>query len=299
VRGSSKLRRAIALGLGLAALCGGVAGDLSRAAADEPKDARAATEESAPAPEGSAPASAPAQARAQAQAPASAPARWCASELEALPDDVCAFVPTKESSGPRTLIIFLHGVIQPDTTWQWAQQRGAARAAARHGFAMIAPRGRRGSGPKGMEDWWTWPTAAAAQRALEDVILAEWSAARAALEKRAGKPFERVFVFGFSNGAYYAASLAMRDRFPADGYAVFAGGSGAAYLKQAGKRTKRRAPLYVGWGTKDRDHKNQVKLAKMLREISWPSKAGGKKGVGHAMTDAQVDEAVAFLSRRR
>lgn len=281
--GSSKLRRAVALGLGLMAVCGGALGDLARAAADELPAAQAASDPAADAPP---------------PAPAAAPQRWCASELEALPDDVCAFEPSKESPGPRTLVIFLHGVIQADTTWQWAQQRGAARAAARHGFAMIAPRGRRGVGPKGMVDWWTWPTAAAAQRALEGVILAEWSAARAALEKRAGKPFERVFVFGFSNGAYYATSLAMRDRFPADGYAVFAGGSGAAYLKQAGKRTKRRAPLYVGWGTKDGDRRNQEKLAKMLREIGWPSKARGSKGVGHTMTDAQVNEAVAFLSQR-
>lgn len=235
-------------------------------------------------------------AAASAPAVAAPAAPWCAGDLEALPGDVCAYVPEKEGKGPRTLIIFLHGVIQPGTTWQWAQQRGAARAAARHGFTMIAPRGRRGIGPKGMEDWWTWPTAAAAQKAHEDALIDAWGAARALLEKRAGKAFERVWVFGFSNGAYYATSLAMRDRFPADGYAVFAGGSGAAYLRQAGARAKRRAPVYVGWGHKDRDRRDQEKLARMLRDLRWPSKARGRKGVGHAMTDAQVDEAVAFLS---
>ena len=91
----------------------------------------------------------------------------------------------------------------------------------------------------------------------------------------------------------------MRDRLPVDGYAVFAGGSGAAYLRQAGARTKRRAPLYVGWGDKDRDRRDQEKLAKMLRDIRWPSKTRGAKGVGHTMTDAQVDEAVRVLSNRR
>jgi predicted esterase len=208
-------------------------------------------------------------------------------------------VPAKDGAGPRTLIIFLHGVIQHGTTWQWAQQRAAMRVATRYGFTAIVPRGRRGIGPKGMEDWWTWPTSATAQKAHEDAVIGEWAGARAALEKRAGKPFERVWVFGFSNGAYYATSLAMRDRLPADGYAIFAGGSGAKHLRQAGARTKRRAPLYLSWGEKDRDHRDQEKLARMLREIGWPSKARGRKGVGHTMTDTQVDEAVTFLSRGR
>jgi predicted esterase len=150
-----------------------------------------------------------------------------------------------------------------------------------------------------MVDWWTWPTAASAQKTHEDALITEWNAARAELEKRAGKPFDRVFLFGFSNGAYYAASLAVRDRIQVDGYAVFAGGSGAKHLKQAGARTTRRAPIYVGWGDRDRDRRDQEKLGKMLRELGWPSKARGRKGVGHAMTDAQVDEAVTFLSAQK
>jgi predicted esterase len=268
--------RCLAAALGVFAL----AGPLSHAAADEPDSAPTAAAPSSTANPG----------------PPASPASWCAPELETLANDVCASLPPKEAQGPRTLIIFLHGVIQPDTTWQWAQQRAAARASARHGFTLVAPRGRRGIGPKGMADWFTWPTAATAQKAHEDALIAEWGGARAELEKRAGKPFERVLFFGFSNGAYYGASLAVRDRVKADGYALFAGGSGAKHLRQAGARTKRRAPIYVGWGEKDRDRRDQEKLGKMLRELGWPSKARGRKGVGHAMTDAQVDEAVAFLT---
>jgi predicted esterase len=274
-----KKARAVArrgLALALAALGLGTAGP---ALADGPEAPRAAE---APA------------------APVAPSASWCAGGLETLPNEVCAFVPAKVGAGPRTLVIFLHGVIEPTSTWQWAQQLGAARLAARHGFTMIAPRGRRGTGPKGMEDWWTWPTAGSAQKTLEDTLVDEWTRARAELERRAGKPFERVFVFGFSNGAYYATSLAMRARLPfVDGYAAFAGGSGATYLRQAGARTKQRTPLYVGWGHRDRDRRDPEALAKMLRALRWPSKARGAKGVGHAMTDAQADEAVAFLSRGR
>ncbi|WP_437794047.1 alpha/beta hydrolase [Sorangium sp. So ce693] len=254
------------------------------------------------------PAAAPAASAAPAAAPtASAPAspqdaaaaRWCAPELASLPGEVCAFLPAREAPGPRVLVIFLHGVVQPDSGWQWAQQRGAARAGARHGVAVMMPRGRRGIGPKAMEDWWCWPTASAAQTAHGDALIAEWDAARAELERRAGGRFERVLVFGFSNGAYYATSLAMRGRLPVDGYAAFAGGSGARYLERAGAQTKPRAPVFVGWGGKDPAHQDQVALAKMLRRLKWPSRSLGKPRAGHAMTDEQVDQAFAFLSGRR
>lgn len=228
--------------------------------------------------------------------PPASGARWCAPELDALPGEVCAFTPAQEAPGPRTLVIFLHGVIQPDSGWQWAQQRGAARAGARHGFAVLMPRGRQGIGPKTMESWWAWPTAAAAQQAHEDAMLAGWDAARAELERRTGKPFERVFVFGFSNGAYYATSLAMRGRLPVQGYAVFAGGSGAKYLERTGARTKQRAPVFVAWGGKDPAHRDQEALARMLRRLKWPSQSLGRKRAGHAMTDEQVAQAVAFLT---
>ncbi|KYF61425.1 hypothetical protein BE11_07255, partial [Sorangium cellulosum] len=197
------------------------------------------------------------------------------------------------------LMIFLHGVVQPESGWQWAQQRGAARAGARHGVVVMMPRGRRGIGPRTMEDWWCWPTATAAQASHEDALLAEWDAARAELERRAGGRFERVLVLGFSNGAYYATSLAMRGRLPVDGYAAFAGGSGARYLERAGAQTRLRVPLFVGWGGKDPAHRDQVALARMLRRLKWPSKALGKPRAGHAMTDDQVDQAFAFLSGDR
>jgi predicted esterase len=126
--------------------------------------------------------------------------------------------------------------------------------------------------------------------------VAGWDAARAELERRAGRPFERVLVFGFSNGAYYATSLAMRGRVPVQGYAVFAGGSGAPYHARAGASTKQRAPIFVAWGAKDPAHRDQVQLSRMLKRLRWPSQSMGSKRAGHAMTDAQVDAAVRFLA---
>ncbi|WP_170319734.1 alpha/beta hydrolase [Polyangium spumosum] len=224
--------------------------------------------------------------------------RWCAAELPSLPNEVCYFVPEKPAPGPRTLIIHLHGVVQPDTNDQWNSQRNAARVGATYGHTVMMPRGKRGIGPKTMESWWAWPTSMDARRAHEDALVAEWTAARAELEKAAGKPFERVYVFGFSNGAYYATSLAMRNRLDAAGYALFAGGSGASYHEMEAKGTKRRAPIVVAWGAGDPSHDKQKALAKMLKRMRWPHLEIGRPRAGHVMTDEQVEKALAFLNGR-
>ncbi len=221
---------------------------------------------------------------------------WCAPELLTLGNEVCAFEPPKpQAEGKRTLIIYLHGVIQPDGNMQWNQQRGAARVGAKYGFTVMMPRGRRGIGPTGMEDWWTWPTAIDTRVRYEESLVKEWMAARVALESRMGKPFDRVIVFGFSNGAYYATSLAMRGRLEVDGYGLFAGGSGAAYHEVEGRKTKNRVPIGVAWGEGDPSFEKQVALAKLLKRMRWPSKGFAHPRAGHAMTDEEVFEVLTFL----
>jgi predicted esterase len=192
-------------------------------------------------------------------------------------------------------VVFLHGVIKPDTTWQWAQQRAIARAAQRKGFSVLMPRGRRGIGPAQMKDWWTWPTSVAAQRAVEAELLAEWDQAQKTLESRRGKAFERVLVFGFSNGAYYATALALLGRLQVQGYGIFAGGAGAKYLVGPAKGTTRRPRIYVGYGLKDRAHKDPKGLARALKQLGWPHQENARKRGGHSMGDAQLDAAIDFL----
>ncbi len=235
-----------------------------------------------------------AESDAGARADAEAAPTWCAPELEALDEGTCHFAPAGDA--PATLVVFLHGVIQPGTTWQWAQQRAIARAAHVNGFSALMPRGRRGIGPKTMTDWWTWPTGARAQTLVEQHVLAEWDAARSALEARRGKPFERVLVFGFSNGAYYATSLAFRSRWPADGWGIFAGGSAPGWLTRHLRSAKGLPPMYVGWGTKDRARKDPAGLVEALARLGWRHRSGERRGVGHTMTDSQLRDAVRFLA---
>ncbi len=196
-----------------------------------------------------------------------------------------------------TLLIFLHGVIKPDTTWQHNQQLAALRAARTYGFHLLAPRGRRGKGPKGMRDWWTWPTGAAAKRAFETEIHAQWRRSRIRLERHRGRVFRRVLIFGFSNGAY-ATGLALSGRFRADGYGIFAGGAAPAYLARSAARQRSRPPVVVGYGLKDKAWRDPAKLGKVLKRIGWPSSVIARPKAGHTMTDSMVRHAVRFLNAR-
>lgn len=222
---------------------------------------------------------------------------WCASEFDELADAVCAL----QSAEPQhaTLVIFLHGVIKPDTGWQHQQQRAIARAARTDGFDVIMPRGRRGIGPKGMQDWWTWPTGAAAQQKVEPEILQEWSRARAALEDRRGAPYADVLVFGFSNGAYYATQLALRGKTPGSGSAVFAGGASGDWLERHAKAVQTRAPLYVEAGTRDKTAIGDARrLRQMLQRLGWPHRFIQREGGGHSMPDAGLKSAFEYLSEQ-
>jgi predicted esterase len=221
---------------------------------------------------------------------------WCAPELHELTAGVCEL--TSQESPPDTLVIFLHGVIKPDTSWQHQQQRAIARAAAVNGFDVLMPRGRRGVGPKGMQDWWTWPTGATAQQQVEPEILAEWSAARTQLEARRGAAYSRVLVFGFSNGAYYATQLALRGKSPGQGTALFAGGASGDWLERHAKAAKPRVPLYVECGSRDKTAVGDARrLHRMLERLGWAHRFVERKGSGHSMPDAGLKKAFEYLSQ--
>lgn len=219
---------------------------------------------------------------------------WCHSELETLDHHVCAFVASKDEPSDA-LVVFLHGVVKSESGWQYNQQRALVRAAKVNHFDLLAPRGRRGIGPKDMEDWWTWPTRTSAQKSLEPELFEEWRSAQATLEQRRGKKYDKLIVVGFSNGAYYASSLVLRNAFEADGYATLAGG-GANYLESTAKRIKHRPPVYVGWGLRDKSAKKDAAgFARLLKRLGWKHRSKARPKVGHSMTDAQLKEALGYL----
>lgn len=220
--------------------------------------------------------------------------RWCAPELDALGDHTCFFSPNLRAQQPvRVLVVFLHGLVGEGSSWQWEQQRLMVRAAEAHGFSALMPRGRLGIGPGRDPAVRAWPNSKQAQQAVEAELLAELAESRRAVEQQRGK-FDKVLVFGFSNGAYYAASLALRGKLQVDGYGVFAGGSGNEYDALLAASTTRRVPVFVGYGTRDPDHPRQKKLVALLRKQGWPHRAN-PANVGHTVTDDQIRTALAFL----
>ena len=253
--------------------------------------------------EGAAPSAPGKEPSAPGKEPSAEADRWCAPELEMIGDRVCFFTsstPDKSSpkaadssAEPRTLVIFLHSLMGATGSFRWQQQRLMARMASAYHFSALMPRGRPGIGPARDPGVIAWPTATKLQEEYENELIAEWMSAKAEAEKRSGH-FDKVLVFGFSNGAYYATSLALRGRLDVDGYGVFAGGSGGKYSRSLATRAQRRAPIFVGYGTKDPDHKNQKELVSMLRGMGWEHRFKADR-IGHTVSDAQVRGALAFL----
>jgi predicted esterase len=222
--------------------------------------------------------------RAKAASPET-PASWCAPEVEALGRDVC-HVGGAAKDGPRTLVVFLHGAIAKNTTWQWTQQRALARQAKHGGFEAIFPRAPLG------ERGYLWPGSVKAQAEHEQQLVDGWAAARRRLEARNGRPFDHVFVMGFSSGAYFVSSLALRGRLDVDGYAAFAGGA-AAHGPKAPE--PHHPPVFVGVCADDKQtaaHSRAFGAALAARGI--PHRVDEKR-VGHAFSDGHVLRAVGYL----
>jgi predicted esterase len=232
------------------------------------------------------------------------PKAWCASELETIRDGVCYYeaeAPGAAASAapvhaePDTLVLYLHTLVGTGSTWQWEQQRIMWTAAKTYGFSVVMPKGRPGIGPKRAPDVLAWPTSPKAQEAVEDELVAEWQELRETLERRRGRPFRRVWVFGFSNGAYYGTSLALRARLPVEGYAVFAGGAGGKYSWILGSKAPRKTPIFVGYGTRDPAREDMKDLITVLKKLGWPHQSLAQP-VGHIVTHDQLRRAVQFLT---
>lgn len=236
-----------------------------------------------------------------------AAAAWCLPELVTLEGDVC-WAPAEAPPAPagvtpaavapptrRTLVIFLHGLLDDGAAWQLPLQRGMLAMARHHRFALLVPRGLNGVGPGSLPQQIAWP-ARVDVRDQEEALLAKIMRARREAEAREGAKYDAVFVFGFSNGAYYASSLALRGRLPdVDGYGVFAGGSAKS---PPSATSAARKPVFVGVASADRTTvRRSRELVRALARSGWPHRAMEAK-VGHTVADAHVRAALAWLHAR-
>jgi predicted esterase len=217
------------------------------------------------------------------------PKPWCAPEVSELSDHVCFFEGAVPADGRRTLVVYLHGLLATTPGFQWLQQRGMALHAKRLGFTVLLP-----TSPK-VADAYVWPTSRTAQLQQEGQIVADLEKARADLEQRVGHGFDESFVVGFSSGAYYASSLAVRGVLDVDGYVVLAGG--APWVRNESAATKR-APVFVGISAADPQTAGHSRaFAAALAGMSWPFRAE-ERNAGHMVDWAFLTHGIQWLRAR-
>jgi predicted esterase len=215
----------------------------------------------------------------QAEQPA-----WCGSDHDAMTDDICHINGGAEKDGRRTLVIFLHGAIAKNVNWQWLQERALARMAKQSSFEAIFPRAPLGSGG------FVWPGTVASQEQVEQKLIDSWMAAKKTLEAKNGKAFDEVFVMGFSSGAYFASSLALRGKMKVDGFAVFAGGQPGGAAADAKK-----LPIFVGVCADDsQTAAHSRSFGGSAIAAGFPTRVEEQK-IGHMFGDAHVAHAASYL----
>ena len=214
---------------------------------------------------------------------------WCAPEVTQLSEQVCFFDGGTPADGRHTLVVYLHGLLATTPGFQWLQQRAMALHAKRLGFTVLLPTSPR------VDSSYQWPTSQRAQEQQEPQILDGIHKAREALEERLGHGFDEVFVVGFSSGAYYASSLAVRGVLDVDGYIVLAGG--ASWVRSQ-RSTETHAPIFVGISAADLQTANHSRaFAATLAAMGWPYRAE-ERDAGHMVDWAFMSHGIQWLRAR-
>jgi predicted esterase len=214
---------------------------------------------------------------------------WCGREATPLSDHVCYVDGGPDSRGRRTLVIYLHGVLAKTPGFQYVQQRWMAKEAKSNAFTLLLP-----TAPSDRTSY-TWPTSPKALRDQEAGILEGIQKARADLENRLGAPFEETFIVGFSSGAYYASSLAVRHAIDVDGYIVLAGGG---VWTPPGPMPAERSPVFVGISAADPSSASHARaLAGALNRARWPLRVE-TRNAGHGVDRAFIAHGISWLRSR-
>ena len=221
---------------------------------------------------------------------------WCIEGMKGLDDDCCYVAPP----GATRLLVYLHGIVPPvkDSVQKQTVERAVSNAATRAGVAAIVPRGRRGIGPTGAHDWWAWPTSPDAHARMAPEIIARWAVLKKKLEDARGRAFEKTYLAGSSNGAYFLSAIALRGDadalgFPIDGYGAMSGGApgGRGAEALAGRAPR---PVYVGYGAYDAETKpGALALAAVFERAHWPVRLA-EHPLSHGANEIYLDEAFAF-----
>jgi dienelactone hydrolase len=224
-----------------------------------------------------------------AQRNADAATVTCGDGLSAIAEDACFSAPI--GSKPAPLLLYLHGLYQPDAMREELdRQARVAKHAVARGYAVLALYGRMGiCDTRGDHlDWMCWPSnEQVASRAAE--VVASWKEPLARARQRAGNG--RTYVLGFSNGAYFAGLLAVRDLFSANAYAIAQGGP-VEPVHALGHR----APILLLSTTEETPqvHAEMDRFGAELAADGWSFVQEERTG-WHELNDQDIDAALDFF----
>ena len=229
--------------------------------------------------------------------PVSTPPISCAASYVAIAENACLEAPIADraENEPIPLLLYLHGLYQPEQMGEeLARQERVAKHARDRGVAVLALRGEMGVCDVHGDrlGWVCWPSNEhVAYRARE--IVDSWKAPIAVARARIGKG--PTYVLGFSNGAYFAGLLAVRDLFPADAFVVAQGGDVEPVHALGPKKplllltTDNEAPTVLA---------EMDRFASALAADDWSFVEEVRPG-GHELTDEDVDASLDFLLASR
>jgi predicted esterase len=221
---------------------------------------------------------------------------WCGEGWRPLDEGACLALPERFAA-PASLVVFAHGMIAPDGL-PIQEQTTLLAAARNHGFAVLFPRGKAGlcTWDPGVTGHLCWPTKQEAVDVVGPEIVAGWEAAQGRVEAIAGMPFERRYLFGFSNGGYFVAFLAVEGRYRVDGAGLVGAGRSAVDESLTGAA---RPPFYLGVGEQEQEvtRQNAAVLAAVLERRGWKTAHVVHPGRGHELQEDDLAGAWALWGR--
>jgi predicted esterase len=211
---------------------------------------------------------------------------WCSPEVQELSDHVCYFDGQEAGAERKTLVIYLHGVYASNPGFQHLQQMALARQAKANKVTMLFP-----TAPKA-DFGYAWPTSLTSQKDDEPKILEGIKKAKEDLEKKLNRKFDETFVMGFSSGAYFGSSVAVRGTLDVDGWIIMVGGSSWA---RPVSDTSKRAPIFVGIAAADKQTAAHTRaFAGTLAALHWPYRVEERE-VGHTVDWGFFAHGLAYL----
>ena len=196
---------------------------------------------------------------------------WCTGNWVGLDEDTCFYAST-ELGAKAELLVFLHGMMPPDSLPTTMQSIVAQEVEARGAVALF-PKGKAGlcSWDPSVEDWYCWPTSRVNVDTHSAGLTSGWDEAATKLTSILDVSFSRHYVLGFSNGGYFASYLGLEGLWSVDGSGLVA--AGRSFVDE-NLLSIEQPPMYIAVGELDVEQVKQSaqNLAFVLSQNNWPHK---------------------------